>query len=197
MGLTGKKQRPDQAVLQQERKLWMRQMEEEVPGYGEQNETLHWMVRILTGVRVLYCLFYLILTVVYGMEKTNAVITLLGPFIFYGWYMLMLQSSPMLTVLMLIGRGASIVWGGVSLLGMSWWLPFPLIFMLVTAAAIEFVEAVFCIYMLFNPLARRTIRLNRAFSHRVRVQVPEKVLEEMAAYKNEAADEDENGQVKS
>ena len=197
MGLIGKKQRPDQAVLQQERELWMRQMEEVVPGYGEQNETLHWMVRILTGVRVLYCLFYLILTVVYGMEKTNAVITLLGPFIFYGWYMLMLQSSPVLTVLMLIGRGASIVWGGVSLLGMSWWLPFPLIFMLVTAAAIEFVEAVFCIYMLFNPLARRTIRLNRAFSRQVRVQVPEKMLEEMAAYKNEAADEDDNGQVKS
>ena len=56
----------------------------------------------------------------------------------------------MLTVLMLIGRGASIVWGGVSLLQMSWWLPFPLVFMLVMAAAIEFIEAVFCIYMLFN-----------------------------------------------
>ena len=108
-----------------------------LPGYGEQNEALHWMVRILTGVRVLYCLFYLIMTFVYGMEKTNAVMTLLGPFIFYGWYMLMLRESPVLTVLMLIGRGASIVWGGVSLLQMSWWLPFPLVFMLVTAAAID------------------------------------------------------------
>ncbi|MFQ8840036.1 MAG: hypothetical protein ACLR8P_02805 [Clostridium fessum] len=42
----------------------------------------------------------------------------------------MLRESPVLTVLMLIGRGASIVWGGVSLLQMSWWLPFPLVFML-------------------------------------------------------------------
>ena len=42
--------------------------------------------------------------------------------------MLMLRESPVLTVLMLIGRGASIVWGGVSLLlRMSWWLPFPLV----------------------------------------------------------------------
>ena len=54
-----------------------------LPGYGEQNEALHWMVRILTGVRVLYCLFYLIMTFVYGMEKTNAVMTLLGPFILW------------------------------------------------------------------------------------------------------------------
>ena len=103
--------------------------------------------------------------------------TLLGPFIFYGWYMLMLRESPVLTVLMLIGRGASIVWGGVSLLQMSWWLPFPLVFMLVTAAAIEFIEAVFCIYMLFNPLARHTIRLNRAFARGMRVQVPDEVRE--------------------
>ena len=152
-------------------------MEKTLPGYGEQNEALHWMVRILTGVRVLYCLFYLIMTFVYGMEKTNAVMTLLGPFIFYGWYMLMLRESPVLTVLMLIGRGASIVWGGVSLLQMSWWLPFPLVFMLVTAAAIEFIEAVFCIYMLFNPLARHTIRLNRAFARGMRVQMPDEVLE--------------------
>lgn len=103
--------------------------------------------------------------------------TLLGPFIFYGWYMLMLRESPALTVLMLIGRGASIVWGGVSLLQMSGWLPFPLVFMLVMAAAIEFIEAVFCIYMLFNPLARHTIRLNRAFARGMRVQVPDEELE--------------------
>lgn len=51
--------------------MWGKQMEKTLPGYGEQNEALHWMVRILTGVRVLYCLFYLIMTFVYGMEKTK------------------------------------------------------------------------------------------------------------------------------
>lgn len=80
---------------------------------------------------------------------------------------------------------------------MSWWLPFPLVFMLVMAAAIEFIEAVFCIYMLFNPLARHTIRLNRAFARGMRVQVPDEVLEEMAAYRNETADEEDNEEVKS
>ena len=50
-------------------------------------------------------------------------------------------------------------------------------FMLVMAAAIEFIEAVFCIYMLFNPLARHTIRLNRAFARGMRVQVPDEVRE--------------------
>ena len=113
MGFIKRKHRPEYAAVQREWAMWVKQMEKTLPGYGEQNEALHWMVRILTGVRVLYCLFYLIMTFVYGMEKTNAVMTLLGPFIFYGWYMLMLRESPVLTVLMLIGRGASIVWGGV------------------------------------------------------------------------------------
>ena len=54
--------------------------------------------------------------------------------------------------------------------------------MLVMASAIEFIEAVFCIYMLFNPLARHTIRLNRAFARGMRVQVP---------------DEEDNEEVKS
>lgn len=188
MGLTERKHRPEYVALQQEWAMWVRQMEKTLPGYGEQHEALGWMVRILTGVRVLYCLFYLIMTFVYGMEKTNAVLMLLGPFIFYGWYMLMLRDGPVLKVLTLIGRGASIAWGGVSLLEMSMWLPFPLIFMLVLAAVIEFIEAVFCIYMLFNPLARNTIRLNRAFARGMRVQVPDEVLEKMAAYRNEAAD---------
>ena len=177
MGFIKRKHRPEYATVQREWAMWGKKKKKTLPGYGEQNEALHWMVRILTGVRVLYCLFYLIMTFVYGMEKTNAVMTPLGPFIFYGWYMLMLRESPVLTVLMLIGRGASIVWGGVSLLQMSWWLPFPLVFMLVMAAAIEFIEAVFCIYMLFNPLARHTIRLNRAFARGMRVQVPDEELE--------------------
>ena len=107
MGFIKRKHRPEYATVQREWAMWGKQMEKTLPGYGEQNEALHWMVRILTGVRVLYCLFYLIMTFVYGMEKTNAVMTLLGPFIFYGWYMLMLRESPVLTVLMLIGRGAS------------------------------------------------------------------------------------------
>ena len=129
MGFIKRKHRPEYAAVQREWAMWGKQMEKTLPGYGEQNEALHWMVRILTGV------------------------------------------------LMLIGRGASIVWGGVSLLQMSWWLPFPLVFMLVLAAAIEFIEAVFCIYMLFNPLARHTIRLNRAFARGMRVQVPDEELE--------------------
>ena len=197
MGLINRKHRPEYAVVQREWAIWVREMEKTLPGYGGQNEALCWMVRILTGVRVLYCLFYLIMTFVYGMEKTNAVLTLLGPFIFYGWYMLMLREGPVLKVLTLIGRGASIVWGGVSLLEVSVWLPFPLIFMLVMAAVIEFIEAVFCIYMLFDPLARGVICLNRAFARGMRVRVPDEVLEEMAAYRNEAEDEDENGKVKS
>ena len=97
MGFIKRKHRPEYATVQREWAMWGKQMEKTLPGYGEQNEALHWMVRILTGVRVLYCLFYLIMTFVYGMEKTNAVMTLLGPFIFYGWYMLMLRESPVLT----------------------------------------------------------------------------------------------------
>ena len=106
MGFIKRKHRPEYAAVQREWAMWVKQMEKTLPGYGEQNEALHWMVRILTGVRVLYCLFYLIMTFVYGMEKTNAVMTLLGPFIFYGWYMLMLRESPVLT-----GVDADRAWG--------------------------------------------------------------------------------------
>ncbi len=44
-----------------------------------------------------------------------------GTVYFYGWYMLMLGLEK-LTVLMLIGRGR-VLWA-VTLLQMSWWLPF-------------------------------------------------------------------------
>ena len=67
--------------------------------------------------------------------------------------------------------------GGVSLLPDELVAAISAGFMLVTAAAIEFIEAVFCIYMLFNPLARHTIRLNRAFARGMRVQVPDEGLE--------------------
>ena len=59
MGFIKRKHRPEYATVQREWAMWGKQMEKTLPGYGEQNETLHWMVRILTGVRVLYCLFYL------------------------------------------------------------------------------------------------------------------------------------------
>ena len=58
MGFIKRKHRPEYAAVQREWAMWGKQMEKTLPGYGEQNETLHWMVRILTGVRVLYCLFY-------------------------------------------------------------------------------------------------------------------------------------------
>ena len=62
MGFIKRKHRPEYAAVQREWAMWVKQMEKTLPGYGEQNEALHWMVRILTGVRVLYCLFYLIMS---------------------------------------------------------------------------------------------------------------------------------------
>ena len=109
--------------------------------------------------------------------KTNAVMTLLGPFSFLWLVYADAAGEPGA-----YGVDADRAWGEYRVgrcVAASDELvaAIPLVFMLVTAAAIEFIEAVFCIYMLFNPLARHTIRLNRAFARGMRVQVPDEGLE--------------------
>jgi hypothetical protein len=39
------------------------------------------------------------------------------------------------------------------------------------AAVMEFIEAVFCIYILFNRSAAQTVRMNREFVRRIRAGV--------------------------
>lgn len=157
--------RIERSRMRQEIRL---ELEKEYPGYLEIDDKLHTIVRLLTGLRILYSLFYLAMTFLYGMEPFQAVMNLVSPVFFYLWYSLMLRSGKMVAVLMLLFRGISIVYGGVSVLSISAWVPYPLIFMLVLALVIEFVEAVFCIYTLFNAENAQTIRLNLGVENSLR-----------------------------
>ena len=133
------------------------------------------------------------MTLLYGMPATQAVVNLISPFFFYMWYSWMLRSGKSIAVMMLFFRGGSIVYGGVSTLEMSAWLPYPLIFMVTLAMVMEFIEAVFCIYVLFNAENSQTIRLNQELDRRLQAgAVTPETLERMAGYRNEYTGEEED-----
>lgn len=182
---------PMRAASPEERRAYEQMLESQNPGYGEENIKLYSMVRILTGVRMVYGLFYLLMTFLYGLEVKQGFLTLLSVFIFYLWYTVMLRSGKFIAVMMMVFRGGSIAVNGVSILQMSFWLPFPLIFTLVAACVMEFAEAVFCIYVLFNGRAAGTIRLNREMDAALSKGVSPKTLERMAEYRNPYGDGEE------
>lgn len=188
MNAAGKRQK--HIVTKEERMAWQRELEKEFPGYLEMNEKLYTIVNILTGVRILYGLFYLAMSVLYEMPIAAAVINLFGPFFFYFWYTWMLKSGRFVAVMMLLFRGGAIVYGGVSLLEMSLWLPWPLLFLLTASHMIQFVEAVFCIYVLFQSDAAQTVRLNQELVQKIQTGiVASETLGQMAGYRNEFQDE--------
>lgn len=160
------------------------EIEKKYPGYLDENIKMNTMVLIFTGLRVLYGIFYLGITILYGLPIMRALLIILSAFIFYLWYSLMLKAGKGIAVLMLCIRGYSVVTGGVSILTMSYWLSFSLIFTLTTACIMEFCEAVFCIYILFNKTAATTIRLNKELNEKLRQGVSKGSLERMAEYKN-------------
>ena len=159
--------RPDHEMIKEKREEFLRQLEEEHPGYREMDERLRMVVRILTGVRVLYGVFYLAMSLLYGLPLVNALVNLISPFFFFVWYSYMLQSGRMIAAMMLLFRAGSIIFGGVSLLGMSVWLPYPLIFLLTLAIVMEFIESVFCIYVIFHSDAAEAVQLNRELVRRL------------------------------
>ena len=187
------KRRQVRTVTQEARQAMRMKLEEEYPGYLEVDEKLHTMVKILTSLRILYSFFYLAMTLLYGMPATQAAVNLISPFFFYMWYSWMLRSGKSIAVMMLFFRGGSIVYGGVSTLEMSAWLPYPLIFMVTLAMVMEFIEAVLCIYVLFNAENSQTIRLNQELDRRLQAgAVTPETLERMAGYRNEYTGEEED-----
>ena len=70
-----------------------------------------------------------------------------------------------------------------------------MIFTMIARMAMQFLEAVFCIYVLFNRQASMTVKLNRAMSvYFSKKAVSRTTLEQMAGYRNEAAEENQEGQ---
>lgn len=180
---------PVRVVTAQEREAFRQEIERQYPGYLNENLKLTTIVKIFTGLRVLYGLYYLVITLVYGLSVVQGLFTIFSAFVFYLWYSWMLKAGKGIAVLMLCLRGFSIVSGGVSILQMSFWLPYPLIFTLTTACVMEFCEAVFCIYILFNRTASAVIRLNREAETHLMRGVPAETLERMAEYKNPYSEE--------
>lgn len=180
---------PARVVTAQEREAFRQEIERQYPGYLNENLKLTAIVKIFTGLRVLYGLYYLMITVVYGLSMVQGLFTIFSAFVFYLWYSWMLKAGKGIAVLMLCLRGFSIVSGGVSILQMSFWLPYSLIFTLTTACVMEFCEAIFCIYILFNRTASTVIRLNREGEMHLVRGVPTGTLERMAEYRNPYSEE--------
>lgn len=190
-----RRQRPQAPLITKEMRLeYCREMEKKHPGYLGEREKLCAVVLIFTGVRFLYSLFYLGISIVYGLDLTSAAANLLSTAVFYFWYTLMLQSGCIVAVLMLAARGIGLAMGGAGLLrtgitlaaGLPGPLAVPLIFAMAAGMAMQFLEAVFCIYVLVNSNASLTVKLNRQMAgYFAMKRAPGETVSRMARYKNE------------
>lgn len=179
---------------------YMRKAEEKYPGYLDEREKLYTLVFIFTGVRLIYSLFYLGISLMYGLSMTEGIVNLFSTAVFYFWYNLMLQSGWGVAALMLVARGIGLAMGGAGLLGNAPWLveglsaPIALvmIFTIVMGMVMQFFEAVFCIYIMFNSWASTTVKLNRQMIYFIsRQEVSKETIGRMAGYRNEEAESDE------
>ena len=151
---------------------YITRMDEEYPGYRDEREKLYTFVKIFTGVRVIYSLFYIGLCALCGLDVTEGLVNLLSTAVFYFWYTLLLQSGWGVAALMLAARAIGRGIGGAGLLSNAPWLvaaapgavAAAVIFTMIAGMAMQFFEAVFCIYVLFNRQASMTVKLNRAMS---------------------------------
>ena len=196
-----RRQRPQMRLITTKmREEYISRMDEEYPGYREEREKLYTFVKIFTGVRVIYSLFYLGLCMMCGLDLTEGLANLLSTAVFYFWYTLLLQSGWGVAALMLAARGIGLGIGGAGLLSNAPWLvaaapgavAAAVIFTMIAGMAMQFFEAVFCIYVLCNRQASMTVKLNRAMSvYFSKKAVSRTTLEQMAGYRNEAAEEEQ------
>lgn len=179
---------------------YITRMDEEYPGYRDEREKLYTFVKIFTGVRVIYSLFYIGLCALCGLDVTEGLVNLLSTAVFYFWYTLLLKSGWGVAALMLAARAIGLGIGGAGLLSNAPWLvaaapgavAAAVIFTMIAGMAMQFFEAVFCIYVLFNRQASMTVKLNRAMSvYFSKKAVSRTTLEQMAGYRNEAAEEEQ------
>lgn len=195
-----RRQRPQAPVVTKEMRLeYFMEMEKSHPGYLGEREKLCAVVLIFTGVRLLYSLFYFGISIVYGLDLTSAAVNLLSTAVFYFWYTLMLQSGCIVAVLMLAARGIGLAMGGAGLLrtgitlaaSLPGPLAVPLIFAMTAGMAMQFLEAVFCIYVLVNSNASLAVKLNRQMAgYFAAKRAPGETVSRMARYKNEEAAEE-------
>ena len=179
---------------------YITRMDEEYPGNRDEREKLYTFVKIFTGVRVIYSLFYIGLCALCGLDVTEGLVNLLSTAVFYFWYTLLLQSGWGVAALMLAARAIGLGIGGAGLLSNAPWLvaaapgavAAAVIFTMIAGMAMQFFEAVFCIYVLFNRQASMTVKLNRAMSvYFSKKAVSRTTLDQMAGYRNEAAEEEQ------
>lgn len=204
--------RPQMNLITKEMRMeYLNEMEKEHPGYIGERDKLYTLVYIFTGVRLMYSLLYTMMICFYqlivpgSLSLSNGMVSLFGTAVFYFWYTLLLNSGWAVAALMLTARGIGLVRGGVSLLnsapvlvmGLPGLTSLPAIFIMTAGMVLQFMEAVFCIYAVFDSKAAMAIRLNRMMgTWFLTNRVPKDTLERMAGYKNEEADSicDRDGQ---
>lgn len=187
MKATNRKRRAGIYITPEERKQYIQETENENPGYINENEKLTSLVWSMAGIRVMYGAFYAFMAYMYGMPISQGIAIMASSIFFFLWYSWMLRSGKLIAVLMLVFRGVGIAMGGASLIPMAPWLPITLIFTLTFSIFMEFAEAVFCIYVLFNSQAANTVTLNRALDEGfINRHASRKMLVELSEYRNDS-----------
>lgn len=184
-------------VSSEARAAYEKKIEEEYPGYFWESKKHEAIVWTLTGVRALYAIFYLIMTQLMGLNAGGQIFILIQLVLFYFWASLMIRYGGFVAVFLLVVRGLDIIRSGPALLAISPYVTPIWIFVLVLALVIEFIEAVFCIYLLFNRQAAQTIKLRRMMYRELpdlEKSVDREMVETMAGYRNPSDDSSGTGE---
>lgn len=195
MKSTDRRRRAAVYITPEEKKQIIREIENENPGYINENEKLTSLVFTMAGIRVMYGVFYAYMAYIFGLPVSQGIVIAASSIFFLIWYSWMLRSGKLIAILMLVFRGVGIAMGGASLIPMAPWLPLPLIFTLTLSIFMEFAEAVFCIYVLCNQDAAKTITLNRTLDEGLlKRRASQKMLGELSGYRNDS--QTEGGELK-
>lgn len=181
-------------ITPEEKERCAAEIEKQYPGYQAENEKLRTMVWIMTGLRVLYGLFYLYISMLFGFSFAESVMILAQAVFFLLWFSLMLRSTKLISIMMLVLRGYVIVQSGVSVILTAHYMPLSIIFTLILSIVLEFVAAVFCIYLLFNKKAAETVNLNILLDRGNFRRQSGGSLEKEASYQNPYTGESEEEQ---
>lgn len=192
---TNRRNRTAVIVTPEEKQQYIWEIEKENPGFINENEKLTALVRIMTGIRIMYGFFYTYMAYMFGLPVSQGIVVIVSSVFFFLWYSWMLRSGKLIAVMMLAFRGVGIAMGGASLLPMAPWLPLSLIFTLTFSIIMEFGEAVFCIYVLFYGPAAETVRLNRLMDEGLlKRRASRKMMEALSEYRNDSQNDDDESQ---
>lgn len=150
----------EQALNDEKVKQYNQNLEKEHPGYLKENRKLYTMAWIVIGLHVVYSIFYLAVTYVHDLWSGSEKWYLFGTFFLVIMLLWMLSAGKVIAVLVLLLKAIGIASSLNLYLPLYLW-PLPIAATMLFSLILNFIEAAFCLYVLFNRKAAKIIRLNR------------------------------------